>query len=224
MAKILPTSFSALDSFETCPRRHYLTRISKQVKDPPGEAAQWGQAVHKALDKYLKGDPSALSKSMRGYSKIADAVLDSIPGAEVYSELQLAVDHELEPCGWWDKSGWIRGIVDVLVLDGAKAYALDWKTGKRKDDNGQLALFAGLVFAHYPEVERVQTGYVWLPDKRLDPKRYDRDDAPTIWQDIAPRVNHLVRAEAAGNWPARPSGLCRNWCPVGKALCEHCGG
>lgn len=223
MTSVLPTSYSALSSFETCPRRHYLTRISKEVADPPGEAAQWGNTVHAALQRYIQGDASALSGSLKGYRHLADTLVTRIPGAEIHAELQLAVDHELNPCGWWDKRGWIRGIVDALVLNGNVAYAVDWKTGKRKDDEGQLALFAGLVMTHYPEVEKVQAGYVWLQEKLIDRSTFRRDDLPLIWQQYAPRVEQLRRAFANDNWPARPSGLCRNWCPVGRRLCEHCG-
>ena len=227
IAKALPTSFSALDSFETCPRRHHLTRVTKQVADPPGEAARWGNRVHDALQRYLQGDAQALAGALAQYQPLADTLLKNTQNkgrnATVDAELQLAVDMDLDPCGWWDDRGWIRGIVDALLRRGSVAYALDWKTGKPKDDAGQLALFAGLVMAHYPEIETVHTAYVWLQHKQSDKRTYHRRDLPEIWQQVEPRVAQLERAFAHNNWPARPSGLCKNWCPVGRDLCEHCG-
>ena len=38
MASVVPWSWSSLQSFETCPRRHYLTKISKEVVEPTTSA------------------------------------------------------------------------------------------------------------------------------------------------------------------------------------------
>ena len=81
-------------------------------------------------------------------------------------ERQLAIDKNLVPCDWEDPNAWCRGIVDIGVVGSTTAYLLDWKTGKRKVDHDQLMLFAGLAFAHWPQLERVVTGYIWLKVKK----------------------------------------------------------
>ena len=45
-----PWSYSALTSYETCPKRYQLTRVTKQVTEPQTEATRWGNEVHKALE------------------------------------------------------------------------------------------------------------------------------------------------------------------------------
>jgi hypothetical protein len=109
------------------------------------------------------------------------------------------------------------------VLNGNKALLLDWKTGKRKFDSSQLKLFAGLAFAHYPQVEIVFTGFVWLKEGKIDKDTFTREDVPAIWQEFVPRVRRLERAYEEDKFPPKPSGLCSKWCPVPNRLCKFSG-
>jgi hypothetical protein len=52
-----PWSYSSLSSFLQCPRRFYLTRVVKEVKEPPTQATLWGQEVHSALELRIKESP-----------------------------------------------------------------------------------------------------------------------------------------------------------------------
>lgn len=223
VANILPTSFSALNSFETCPRRHYLTRISKRVVEPPSAEINWGNFVHKALEKYLR-DGTPLPKSVRQYQKYADKIKAAHPDANLLVEQQLSVDKNFQPVGWWDKRGWFRGVIDVALLSGNKAYVFDWKTGNQKDDFDQLAMFAALITSHHPDIEVIHSGFIWLKTHDLTNHTYERDDARKFWANVSPRVKRLQEAHKQQVWPARPSGLCKKWCPVGRVNCEHCGG
>lgn len=96
-------------------------------------------------------------------------------------------------------------------------------TGKRKVDNDQLRLFAGAALALWPHVKTVKTGYVWLQTEQIDTETFDAGQRQEIFQDFAARVHRMEVSEKNDDWPAKPSGLCRAWCPVGKQLCEHCG-
>lgn len=219
---ILPTSFSALDSFETCPLKHYLTRIEKSVKEPPSEAMMWGNSVHKALEKYLK-DGTPLKPRMKMYQPYADKLKTKYDDADLLVENQLSVTENFQPTGWWDKNGWFRGIIDVAVIRGNKAYVFDWKTGKQKDNFDQLMMFAALITSHYPDVEQIHSSFIWLQPKQLTTETYSQEAARKFWANITPRIDKLEKAALHNKWPARPSGLCRKWCPVGRANCEHCG-
>src|SRR5215471_18142865 len=44
-------SYSALNNFETCPKKFYEVQVAKNVKEPKGEALNWGDAVHAAMAK-----------------------------------------------------------------------------------------------------------------------------------------------------------------------------
>lgn len=217
----LAWSYTALTSFETCPKRYYLTRIAKKVKEPETEATKWGNAVHEALEYRVKeGRP--LPQGMEQWEPLVQRII-SKQDAEVTAEQQLCLDANLEPTSWFSKTAWLRGIIDVSVKRGNKVFVADWKTGKVKVDSDQLKLFAALVFHHCPDVNEVITAFIWLKEGRITHDKFTREQLPEIWQSFMPRVQRIEIAIEKDKWPARPSGLCRNYCPVGKTLCDHCG-
>jgi hypothetical protein len=118
---------------------------------------------------------------------------------------------------------WFRGVLDLTILQPEKAVVLDYKTGKVKEDGDQLKLFAGATFAQYPYLQEVKTGYVWLAHNKVSTRTFVKDEVPAIWQEFIPRIRRMEVSQENDSWPPRPSGLCKNWCPVGKRLCEHCG-
>jgi hypothetical protein len=213
-------SYSSLTAFENCPKRYNLVRMQKAVPDPPGKAALWGIEVHKHLELFVK-DGKPLPDDIAHYAGIM-SIVTSHKG-EKYPEQQLAVSASFDVSGWWDKSTWCRGVIDLMLVNKDKATVLDWKTGKRKPDSAQLKLFAGLVFANYPEIDRVNTGFVWLLDGKLDTEAFTRNQIGEIWNSFLPRVRRMEIAYETDTWQAKPSGLCRAYCPVGKARCEFCG-
>jgi hypothetical protein len=106
----------------------------------------------------------------------------------------------------------------LLVVHKDKAVVVDYKTGKRKPTE-QLKLYAAYTFAYYPQVTQVHTGFAWLKERRLDIEKVNRDEIPVIWQPFLTKVRKLESAYERDKWMARPSGLCRGWCPVKH--CEH---
>jgi hypothetical protein len=112
-------------------------------------------------------------------------------------------------------------VVDIGLRQGNTLLALDYKTGKTKDDFDQLRLFAALLFALYPEAETVKAGYVWLQANKVTKQTFSREDTVSIWNDFLPRVARLEQAHKDKRWPVKPSGLCRAWCPC--TGCEHNG-
>lgn len=216
MSKPVAWSYTALTAFETCPKQFYHTRVAKDVPNPPGEAALWGQRVHKGLEDRVR-DKKPLPPSLEGYEGLASK-FDNAPGS-VIVEKQICIDRNMQPTEWFSKTAWCRGVIDVGVLNGPKAAAWDWKTGKRKPDNQQLQLFAGLMFIQYPEVEVVNTGFIWLQEKKMDKEVFMREQTFDIWETFMPRVARLEKAHRDNDWQAKPSGLCNGWCSV-KA-CPH---
>jgi hypothetical protein len=213
-------SHSALNKFETCPRQYYLLRVSKQAKDVKGEAALWGDTVHKHLEARAK-DGAPLPSYLDYLDPIVGRIL-ATPGEKII-EHKITITQGYTATSWFAKDAWCRSIVDLGVVGETSATLLDWKTGKRKPDSDQMALFAGMALAAYPYIEVVHTGFVWTKDRKVDRDRFTRSDAPAIWREFLPRVARLEHAFATNAWPANPSGLCRKYCPVGKALCSYCG-
>lgn len=215
-----PWSYSSLTSFETCAKRYYHIKVIKDVLDTPGEAARWGSTVHKHLEDRVR-DNAPLPEAIRAYEPLVDKIA-SAPGTKLI-EYQMAVDRDLRPTTWTSDEAWCRGIVDIGLLTGKRALLLDWKTGKRKPDSTQLKLFAGLAFSHFPNVEEIKTGFVWLQVNKVDKATFTPDHVPSIWQEFVPRVARLERAYDEGKFLPRPSGLCKAHCPVPKHLCEFSG-
>jgi len=148
---------------------------------------------------------------------LTTAIIDSLGAGELLVEQELTLNVELKPTGWSDDDAWLRTKIDVLVINQKDAKVLDWKTGKRKPDFDQLELYALQIFTHYPEVERVAVGFVWLKDKAMDREVYMRQDAATLWTKLLTQIKRIEKSVETDNWPARPSGLCR-FCPA-RHLC-----
>lgn len=220
MATAPPWSYSSLTAYETCPKRYYLTRVAKLVKEPPTEATTWGNTVHKALELRLK-EKTPLPAGMEQYEKYC-ARIEASPGTK-FTETRFAITERLTPAKWFGDDCWARCIIDAGVIHKDKAVLFDWKTGKIKQDSAQMLMSAGLVFHSLPKVNRISTMFIWLKEDKTTSKTYERDQVHEVWQEFVPRVMRLNNAYEKDKWEAKPSGLCRNWCPVGKQLCEHCG-
>jgi hypothetical protein len=201
-------TYSQLDSFETCPRKFYHTKVKRDIVEPPTVHTEWGTKVHTALEEYLlNGTP--LPEGMTQWSSLIEKIA-GLPGQKL-PERKYALDKNFQPTEW--KGAWTRGIGDLVVIHKDKAAIMDYKTGKRKPTE-QLDLYANYVFAHHPEVQKVTTGFVWLKEKKIDWKPITRNEVSVIWQSFLPRVAKLESAYERDRWPARTSGLCNGWCPV----------
>tara|TARA_B110000908_G_scaffold169010_1_gene225171 strand:+ start:3173 stop:3838 length:666 start_codon:yes stop_codon:yes gene_type:complete len=220
MELIKAWSYSSLTAFETCPRRFELTRVSRKVKEPATDAMNWGNEVHKALELFAR-DGTPLPKALEKFGRYVDKIL-SYEGKRVIEE-NIALDRSFRPTTWMANDVWVRGIIDIGVVGEDRAYLLDWKTGKRKLNSDQLMLFAALAFAQYPWVDKVTTGFIWLKTGEFDKSVFTRDQLPEIWNEFMPRLKRLAIAYDESKWNPRPSGLCKNWCPVGRQNCEFCG-
>lgn len=208
MATTPPWSHSTLTSFETCPRRYYQTKVTREIKEPQTEATIWGNTVHQALENRAKsGQP--LPEAIKSYEPLVDKII-AREGRRLVEE-KMAIDSNFAPADWG--KSWARGIVDLGIVDTKKAYLFDWKTGKRKADSDQLKLMGLLAMHTYPWVEEVKTGFVWLKDNKIDQEVFTREQIPVLWMDFLPRVQRMENAYSKDRWEPKPSGLCKAWCP-----------
>ena len=102
----------------------------------------------------------------------------------------------------------------MLHVDGETAWVLDHKTGKRKPDSKQLALFALLVFYHYPSVNKCNTAFMWLKSNQKDTDTFYREQIPELWGMFLQDLKQYRQSFRKDMWTPRTSGLCRGWCPV----------
>lgn len=205
-------SYTALSDFLNCPKAYFEKRIAKSVVEDQGEAATWGDAVHKGLEQYLLG--GELPENLEQYREYANGIIAQVGPGKLLVEQQLALNTKAQPCDWFAEDAWCRGIVDVLILYGKNAMVIDHKTGKPKPDSKQLKLFALLVFAHYPEVQYCGTEFQWLKDGSATTEGYHRTREADLWQEFMPDLVKYRTAFKAEVFNPRQSGLCHGWCPV----------
>jgi hypothetical protein len=213
-------SYSSISLFQQCPRKYYRLRVSKDIVEPPSPHLDYGKEVHKAAEDYISiGKP--IPEKYAFIKPHLDQLIE-IPGYK-YCEHQMGLTAEFEPCGFFDKEVWFRGVADLLIINGKNARVIDYKTGKSSQyaDVKQLELLALLVFKHFPEVERVKGGLVFLVAKDFVRADFDAYGQQVTWQKWIPEIHRLEQSYQNEVWNAKPNFTCRKHCPVTD--CEHNG-
>ena len=206
-----PWSHSALSDFENCPRSFYEKRIAKSVVETKGVATIWGEQVHEHFENRLR-DGAALPDNLAVHEGFMEH-LSGLPGKRLV-EAKIALDNKLRPCGFFDDNVWYRGVIDYGLVDGARAYLVDHKTGKHHSKFGQLKLFALHTLAAYPEVEEVRAEYYWTQTLTANGETYHRSQYAALWSEFLPALRQYAQAFHEDIWQPRQSGLCNGWCPV----------
>jgi CRISPR/Cas system-associated exonuclease Cas4 (RecB family) len=209
-------TYSGLDTFATCPRKYYHLKVVRDTVDPPNEHTEWGTRVHDALERRIK-DGTPLPEGMTQWEPLMKKI-DAWPGDKL-TEHKFAVDRNFQPAPW--DNAWSRGIADLVVIHNDTAVVIDYKTGKRKPTE-QLELYTAYVFAHFPKLQTCGNSLVWLKERKVDKTTINREDAQRdVVTKFQSKASRLESAHERGSWPARPSGLCKRWCPV--TSCEFNG-
>lgn len=214
-------SYSALDSFELCPKKYAAEKIYRTAVSKPSEAIDYGKTVHAAFEHYLlKSKPLPLD--LVHHAPKLD-YLKGVPG-EPLVEQRLALTKELNPTGFFDDDVWLRGVIDYAKYDEDKQVAIivDHKTGKMKDEFDQLELMAAILQAYKPTVRGFALMYYWTKTKRFTKQKLLTCDITGVWNKFLPRVKNMESRVEAEDFPARPNFLCKNHCPVKN--CVHNGG
>lgn len=217
-------SYSALKSFETCPRRYYETKIAKDYKDETSEAGNTGLETHRVLAEYLlkkKPLPVTLHRQQAEADKLIDKA--KAMGGRMRVEWKLAIDNQFRPVEWGDGAAWFRGVADAVIIKPPFAVVYDWKTGKFEEDIPQLALTAQLILSNVPDIKMVGTEFIWLKQYPTvyTAKMFDKEQLLKFWNDMWPRVTHMLQAYETNVYPEKTSGLCQAHCPV--LTCRHNG-
>ena len=210
-------SYSALNSWETCPRRHAEIKLFKRVPDEKGEAALWGTTAHAAFENRLK-HKTPFPVWGASWEPVCQR-LESTKGT-LQVEQKIAITASFQPCGFFDRKVevWCRAVADVAVYSSRALLTVDWKTGKFKEDTDQLRLSAAMQLSHHPEIEQATILYAWLQSGRTTVERLTRADVPGIWSDFLPRVERMRIGIETERFDPKPSGLCRKHCPVTSCI------
>ncbi len=208
---IVPWSYSKIKNFEKCPKQHNEVDLLKNYKEE-SEALLWGNQVHDAVAKTLKG-VALLPDEMLQYQRWVDRVRNR--GGKLLVEQKYAITQDFKPCSWFgDKRVWYRGIGDAVNLISEDIAAItDWKTGKVLDDHIQMMLMALCIFTYYPKVTRAITEFVWLKEDCSTPRVYTREEMAVELNAMYPRINAYAEAVRTQSFPPKPNRYCK-WCKV----------
>lgn len=211
-------SFSALKTFQSCPKKYYHLKVLKDVKEQPSEIMLYGIDAHKAAELYI-----ANNQELPGKYEFMRKQLDKLKelDGEKYCEFKFGLTKEMQPCDFFAKDVWLRGAIDLLVVNTEKGIArmIDYKFGKSKNaDMSQLQLMSLAVFKMFPEIKKVKAGLLFCAEDKMMPVQYEQDKAPVMWMDWLPEVARLEASYENNVWNPNPSGLCKAWCPVVSCL------
>lgn len=203
-------SFSSLKDYTNCPRQYQEVKVLKNYTKSMTPQMLYGNAVHKAMEDYVaEGKP--LAKNYERFKSVLD-VFVAMDGIK-YPEYKMGLDKDgnASPYG---KGYWARGIVDLLVVDGENAFIVDYKTGSNKyPEPKQLKLMALMTFAHFPEVQKIKAGLLFVMHDSFLSEEYSRDSIPELWKQFKPDLERLSISYENDVWQTNPTPLC-GWCPV----------
>ncbi len=213
-------SYSSINLFKQCPHKYYRLRIVKDIVEPSAEHLNYGLEVHKAAEDYLgKGTPIP-----EKYIFIKEHLdkLNLIKGKKL-CEYRMGLTSNLEPCGFFDKDVWWRGVADLIIINGDRAYVIDYKTGKsaKYADTKQLELLSCALFKHFPEVKKVKGGLLFVVANDLVKENFEVDNEGVYWTKWLEDTQRLEAAIQNNVWNKKPNFSCRSWCSITD--CEHNG-
>ena len=216
--KPITWSYSSLGLYQQCPKKYYHLKVAKDIKEELGEAIIFGNEIHKIAEEYVAKD-KPIPEKYRGIEPALKALKDM--EGEKLCENKLGLTIDFEPCGFFDKKVWWRGVADIIILQGDTILTVDYKTGKKSQyaDLKQLEILALALFKHYPQVKRVKAGLLFLFADDFIKTVYSADAQSTLWTDWVSDVGQLETSVINDVWNAKPNFTCRGWCPVHS--CDH---
>jgi hypothetical protein len=194
--------------------------VVKDIVEPPAEHLNYGLEVHKAAEDYI-GKSVPIPEKYIFIKEHLDK-LNLIKGTKL-CEYKMGLTSNLEPCGFFDKDVWWRGVADLIIINGDKAYMIDYKTGKsaKYADTKQLELLSCALFKHFPEVKKVKGGLLFLVANDLVKDDFEVDNEGVYWTKWLEDTQRLEAAIQNDVWNKKPNFSCRSWCSITD--CEHNG-
>lgn len=207
----LKWSYSGMKDYQNCPRQYHEVKVLKQHQKSPTKQMLYGTEVHAALENYVK-DGAPLAKNYERFEGMVSSLAE-IEG-EKFPEFEMALTADKEPCGFSADNYWVRGIADLLIVDGDTAFIVDYKTGSNKyPDPKQLQLMALMAFEYFPEVNHINAGLLFVMHNHFVTSEYKRESKEKLWDEFMPTLKRMSASFKSGVWQEKPTALC-GWCPV----------
>jgi hypothetical protein len=207
-------SHSTLSSFDTCPRKFWAERIAKTAIQEIHPKTEWGTKVHQALEDHGKSK-KPMPSNMVQYKPYAEKIAALAATAEeAHYEFKMGMTREYKPCDFDSSIAWGRAIADVLLVYHTKQtiIVIDTKTGKYRGRTDQPIINAVMAMVKYPNIEVVKTLFAYTNEDIMDTDTFYRSSVAQEFSRVQDKTVDFINAVKFQNFPARRSGLCRQYC------------
>jgi CRISPR/Cas system-associated exonuclease Cas4 (RecB family) len=195
-------SYSAVKLYEQCPSRYKFNRIDR-LQEPSGDAASRGSLIHSEIESIIKGELPLASNVVQ----YLIPQLNKWKLSNAQSEMQFAINEAWDLVDYKDKNAWFRGVIDLYFEEDDTATVLDFKTGKERDYVDQVSVYAAVVLATKPHINRVNLVIEFIDSqKNVQYSRITRDELGKYKDELANRISTINKDNI---FAANPSGLCK---------------
>ena len=212
-------SYSSLSLFQQCPKKYYHLRVEKDYKEPETDALLYGKRLHEAAEFYI-GKDTPLPPQFAFIKNTLDLLKTLGEGGEFLCEYRMGLTRDLQPCEFFDKNVWWRGVADLVILKDDKAYLVDYKTGKssRYADTKQLEILALALFKHKPNIKLVKGGLLFLLANDFVKVDYEDSQQAEPWVKWLNETKQLEAAYENHVWNPKPNFSCKQYCAVVECI------
>jgi PD-(D/E)XK nuclease superfamily len=213
-------SYSSLSLFQQCPKKYYHLRVKKDIVEPQSEQMLYGTVAHKAAEDYVR-DGTPLAPHLAYMQPTLDALKNR--QGEKLCEYRLGLTEALEPCEFFAKDVWWRGIADLMIMEEDEtARVVDYKTGKSQyADTKQLEILSLAIFKHFPKIKTIKSGLVFIVHPAFVQAAFTKDKEEELWQYWKAETDRLGLCYKNDVWNPSRNFTCKAWCPV--LDCAHNG-
>ena len=210
---------SNLMSYAACPKRFWGQSISKTIKWKASSQKSRGTLVHSCLQKAVDEGMAAVKNWPDGLDGMrVQQVVDSLralgeKGAKVWTEHEMVVGKDMKPAkrGWWDEDAFFRCKADVCLLspEGSSALLIDWKTGRKWDENAMQLRAEALLVHLFHGAKRVTWSYEYVDTGETTRGVCDFTNGLAPVQDIVHLMKDARQAIKTGAFLPQKNRFCR---------------
>lgn len=202
------TSYSALTTFEACPRSYKLYYLDEIKVESDKAAANRGTRLHLACERYLKGD-IPYEKLPIDFRLIKLLLEDFKRKGAVPEQEWLIRDDTWEIQAEETPETSFKAILDIHYVEGDTLYIYDLKTGRKYPEHeDQLQAYALVGLCRYPEVQQAVVAALYL-EGLGNPTPYHRAMLPHLQDRWKERWDKLFTTH---EYPPTPSLDACRWC------------
>jgi hypothetical protein len=212
--------------FGGCPRQFNLKYIQKiKVDVEENDFFLRGTYIHDRLEnhdnsEYAPNDLGMESEEVEKCEKIYNDFINSDLAPKylneeiIGNEIEMGLTTKLEPCSFWDDDCLFRGKIDRLNrLSPTSVNAIDWKSGKYREQGNQLKYYAIWCFLKYPELKEVTSSFVFVEANKEYEEVYTKKDIKDVLTEMFKKIK---RIEKETIFKANPTHSCQ-WCDFYKS-------